>query len=140
MKHSRRPGDVAPNSGTPATFNLDQGTRDKLTWQRHLVKRLLRADAGNSVLMRRAIELYTNHLERLAKKAEGADAEQKLSWEVYALKRAASGERDPLPEAELIAVPVKLFGAIKEEQRKRDAEKAKARTLEPFDPEGFDRD
>lgn len=130
MKKPHRPGDVAPNSGSAATFNLDQGTRDKLSWQRHLVKRLLQADAGNSVLMRRAIDLYTDYLERLMKKPESA-----LAWEVFALKRATRGEKDPLPEADLIAVPLKSFSQIKEDHRKREDEKRKAQPLAPFDPD-----
>jgi hypothetical protein len=121
MKPPHRPGDAAPNSGTRGSFNMDQGTRDRLTWAGHFAKRLLNTDAGHSVLMRRAIEVYTQHLERLAKKNSGdaAKDQQKLDWEAHALKRAARGEQDALPKQDLIAVPVKLFSEIQAEENKR---------------------
>jgi hypothetical protein len=138
----RRAGDVASASGTGVTINLDAGSRQQIVWQQHVIKRLLGGEAGNSVLVRRALTLYTEHLEKLLKRhsADGASgssaaAEQRLGWEVIALKRAAAGERDSLPEQDLIAVPIKPFSEIKEEQRKREAEKAKKATLEPFDPD-----
>ena len=113
-KLSHRPGDVAPHSGARGTVNLDQGTRDRLTWAEQFAKRVLQADAGQNVLIRRAVRVYIRHLERLVKKNEqgGEAAKERLQGEAYALRSATRGEQDAIPEADLIAVPVKLFSEM----------------------------
>jgi hypothetical protein len=124
----RRAGDVAVGSGEPATVNLDAGSRDQITWQRHVLKRLCGEDAGNSLIVRRALDAYTRYLERLVQKRD----QNRSMQEAFAIRRVAKGEKDAIPEEQLIAVPVRPFSEIRKEASDR---RFKARPLESITDE-----
>jgi hypothetical protein len=109
----KKAGEPCIKSGKPMTANLDVGSVDRITWMKHLTQRVLKAEAGASVLIRRAIEFYAAYMERILIRHEPEELED----EAFALKLAARGEQAALPEEDLIAVPPKLFSAIQHEAR-----------------------
>jgi hypothetical protein len=90
---------------------LDQATFDRLHWAQHVTHRLLKSEAGASVLLRRAVALYVDHLEQLL----ANHTPEQLEREVGKLSNAARGTTQAIPEDQLIAVPLQAFSIIREE-------------------------
>lgn len=107
----KRKGQPHALSGRGKLCNLDQLTFDRLQWAQHLTRRLLKAEAGSSVLMRRAVAVYQDHLERLL---ESHTLDQ-LEREIGLLASAARGTTSTIPEESLIAVPLRAFSTIRQE-------------------------
>lgn len=119
---AKRPGQPCALSGRAMTANLDQVSFDRLTWARHVTRRLLKAEAGTSVLIRRAIALYTDHMERLL----AGHRPEELERETNLLSTAARGCTEAIPEEELIAVPLRPFSDIRRETEEARAEARRA--------------
>jgi hypothetical protein len=112
MRRKITPGDVAAQSGTGTTVNLDRGSRDSITWLRNTLKRSdLATDANSSVLVRRAIDAYVRHIEALL--FSGPPKRDALTIERICIASAARGDQDELPEEELIAVPPQSYSRIR---------------------------
>ena len=106
----KRAGQPSALSGRAMTANLDAGSFDRITWLRHLSQRLLKAEAGTSVLIRRALACYQEHIERLL----ASHTQAELEGEALRLAGAAVGATEGLPEEDLTAVPMLPFSAIQE--------------------------
>jgi hypothetical protein len=105
-----KPGQPYALSGRGCTANLDQLSLDRLAWLRLFTERVLKAPAGTSVLIRRAIAYYIDHTEQLL-----AAAPEQREREVAMLSHAARGDTDAIPDDELLAVPIKAFSVISDE-------------------------
>jgi hypothetical protein len=116
---AKRRGEPHIKSGKPLTANLDAGSTCRLTWASHTTKRLLNTDAFDSVLIRRAIVVYVQHLETLMEKSKP----EQLEREAALLSSAARGTTEELPEEDLIAVPLRAFSAIDRDARTARAER-----------------
>jgi hypothetical protein len=93
------------------TANLDQVSFDRITWLRHLSVRLLKSEAGTSVLIRRALMAYVAHIEGLL----ASHTQEQLERERALLSAAARGDTAALPDDDLLAVPPKPFTSIQQE-------------------------
>jgi hypothetical protein len=108
----KKAGEPFINSGVRSIINLDAGSLDRLTWLRNAFKRsALKLEAGNSILLRRSVSLYQEHIEKLIQKND----EEEIALEVLCLTGAAKGTTDPLPQEDLEAVPVRPFSQIRQE-------------------------
>ena len=114
-----------------ARISADQLTLDRILWCESVAE-YLGVKTAAAVILRRALESYVRELEKLLKAAD-EDGVRARS-EAVRLKRAAKGDTQKLPEETLTAYPPRAFSEINEEQRKRQADKLKARPLEPFTP------
>src|SRR5688572_11886548 len=104
----KRAGQPNALSGRAMTANLDQASFDRITWLRHLSIRLLKSEAGTSVLIRRALALYQVHMEQLLVRG-GTDEH---AMEVKLLALASRGNSNGLLEDDLVAVPLRPFSEI----------------------------
>lgn len=125
----KRRGQPHALSGRAKVCNLDQLTFDRLHWAQHLTRRLLKSEAGASVLMRRAVAVYVAALERLLADPQ-ADAVER---EADALKGAARGSSGAIPEDALIAVPLRPFSAISADAREEARLAGMAKTKAQLD-------
>ena len=119
-----------------ARISADQATVDRIRWC-ECVAEYLGIKTAAAVILRRALQSYVRELEKLLKQAD--DDGMRARAEAVCLRRAAKGDAQKLPDAALEAYPPRPFSVIAAEERKRQADKLKARPLEPFDPEGFRR-
>ena len=117
-----------------ARISVDQATVDRIRWC-ECVAEYLGIKTAAAVILRRALQSYVRELEKLLKQAD--DGRERA--EAVCLRRAAKGDTQKLPDAALEAYPPRPFSVIEAEESKRQADKLKARPLEPFDPEGFRR-
>lgn len=104
------------------TVNPDARTVARVTWAKHVARLSMKSQVSPSVLFRRALALYTEHLDALIR----AGDEDALKSEGYSLQRAASGEKQEIDEELLLTNPVRPFGDIVDEVNAADAEEAKA--------------
>lgn len=115
--------------------SLDRRTLDALRWAEHCSGLVLKDRASASVIVRRAVALYVAELER----SLAAGDDRALTSEKSALRWAARGNDEPLPEEQLIAVPPRMFSTITAEaSAARSAalrEENRRFFSKPFDPE-----
>jgi hypothetical protein len=109
------------------TANLDAGSTQRLAWASHLAKRLLKTEAYDSVLIRRAVRVYAERLDGLL-----TAAPEELEREAELLTSAARGETGELPEGDVIQVPIKPYSTIQWEAKAQQREEL-YRAMEAWD-------
>lgn len=112
---------------------VDQRTADRITWATNVARVRLRLAVHPAVLIRRALAMYVDHLERVL---ESPDVEARdefpaipagrLRIEEVGLRKAAKGETRQL-HPECLSGPVVPFSAIE-----RSGGRPPAPTLAPF--------
>jgi len=124
---------------------------DRIAWGRHALRTLLKSkgEAGTSVILRRALALYTGHLSALLTDLNTKQRAEQLKIELAALSSAAQGEREAIDEEKLLAVPLRPFNDIYWEAReeRKSAERSAGRLVDsipipaaPWGREGEDQD
>jgi hypothetical protein len=115
----KKPGQPNALSGRSITANLDAGSLDRIAWIRHVLLTLLgrKGEAGTSVVLRRAVALYTAHITSLLTDLTVKQRAEQLKIELRALQYAAEGEREAIDEDKLTALPLRPFGDIYSEDR-----------------------
>jgi hypothetical protein len=142
MRIKAKPGDVAIKSGSGTTINLDQGSRDRCVWLRNTLKRsALNTDANSSVLVRRALTAYVQHIEALL--FAGPSTRDAQTIERVCIANAARGHQEEIPEEELIAVPPKPYSQIDRAAYEARAEQGRQKIQQmlkgpPSSPQRYD--
>jgi hypothetical protein len=126
----KRKRPTAQNIARRWAVNVDSGTLDRMTWAGHVARLHIKNQASPSVIFRRALSHYVEHLDRLLASSDAG----KLAWEAGALNRAARGETAELPDALLLATPPRPFREILKEDAARLGRQARAAILAPYEP------
>lgn len=92
------------SNGKSLQFNIDGGSLERAHYAEHFVKHVLGLRASHSVIVRRALELYIAHLDRLLD--DPTFATFGMTGEKHRLRAASQGDWGRLSEAELQMVPV----------------------------------
>lgn len=95
--------------GKPSWFSADQMSQVRLCHAKRIATDLVKADATNSTIIRRALEVYQAHMESLLSSASGS---LNLSWELNRLRAANRGASWNTPAHLITAGPLKSLGDI----------------------------
>jgi hypothetical protein len=126
----KRQRPTAENISRRWGVNLDARSLDRMTWAQHVCRLHLNNQVSPSVIFRRALSLYADHLDRLLTSSDAG----KLGWESNALNRAARGEKDELPDAALLATPPKPFREILKADAGRGRQALQSFLSTPYEP------
>lgn len=127
----------AQRGAAAVTLNADEMSLARIEHAKHFSSVLLGKTAGNSTILRRALELYSEHLDKLLTRinqqpAEGEqadtprpapnlknceDIDERLRPERSAIQRANYGDTRKIPEEEIKVTPVKPLRDIVDEYR-----------------------
>jgi hypothetical protein len=119
----------ARNTIEKLSIGIDRRTEQRIAWIKHVAKRcLLVEDAGNAVLVRRALALLTDHYERLLSGHDGEAKEREIS----ALRSAAQGGTAAFDATELLTIPPKPWSALGAKEVKATPQ-AEARTRKLYE-------
>jgi hypothetical protein len=126
----KRQRPTAENISRRWGVNLDARSLDRMTWAQHVCRLHLNNQVSPSVIFRRALSLYVEHLDRLL----ASDDAGKRAWETSALNRAARGETAELPAALLLATPPRPFKDILKADSARSRQALASFLAAPYEP------
>lgn len=101
LTHARGSLHVA-RQGIPRWFQADAASITRLAYCKQFAKNHLQASASNSTIIRRALQMYANHLEKLLTTKPKSDARNMESWNLLA---ANKGDSADVPDEAILAAP-----------------------------------